>query len=196
MQRNLEQTLELIKGLHFDGFKNGGPGYCVLGSLAVRDALRLLGFDAQVKSVACEIKAAAGEPSIGLHALCVGMNKLIGDPYHGKDWDGHLIVTVPGYIIDPSMSSMRRDAWDWVPPTAVVRRQPKIVHTLPTLHGKLPVIARWREDLPDRDNYKFEAVWASYNANQGWRNGPDYRDVSRRRALARDIVDEIEKLSE
>lgn len=190
MATHIENVLDLMRGVHLETAK---PNSCILASMVFRDALRELGVPAEVKSVALDINASAYDANIGLHSLGVGMNKLIGEPYTGDDWDGHLIVAVPGYIIDPSFHASRRWAWSWTPDVAIIKRDTPIIHKLPTKHGYLPVIARWLETMPDRDNYKFLAQWASHSVNRGYLQAPDYRDPVRRREPVQQIVSQLKE---
>lgn len=182
----LSETLELIKAVRFEG------NCCILASLSIREVLRRLGFKAEVRSVALELTASAYESNVGLHTLGVGMGKLIGEPYIGKNWDGHLIVTVENYLIDPTFYNCRRKVWDWIDNVAVVPRC-KDKQTLQVRHTRLPVLATIEEKIPDIENYQFKAVWAANSSNTGWRGSPDFRIPMRRQGFAEEILAEFAK---
>lgn len=178
----LGDVFPALKAIQFNGTM------CILGSLAVRDVLRRLGFEAEVKSVALRIQATAFDADVPMHSLGVGMNKLWNDPYKGKDWDGHLVVATKDWIIDPTFYAMRRKAWDWIDDVAIVPRDQGNLDILDTDSGvRLPIIAKMIET--GDYNYKFQALWASYSANKGWRGSPDFRDHNRRKILADAILE-------
>jgi hypothetical protein len=174
---NLYSALEFLRGVQFTG------NHCIFTSLAVRDFLRRIGIKADVKSVALIINAS--QEGLPLHTVGIGMNKLWNEPYEGDKWDGHLIVTVPGFIIDPTFHAVRRSAWGWTPNIMVAKRgsTPRFNSDI---HPDLPVIAAVNEESPEH-SYRFQAVWFSYSRNSGWRNTPDGRDPIRRQ----DIINEM-----
>jgi hypothetical protein len=46
-----------------------------------------------------------------------------------------------------------------------------------------------REHDPEHNNYKFEALWIANTSNNGWKDSPDFRDASRRKSTADDIME-------
>jgi len=182
VRNKLESALKFLQGAGFSGT------HCIFTSLAVRDFLREIGIKSDVKSVALVVTAA--HQGLPLHRLGVGMNKLWNDPYEGPNWDGHLVVTVPGYLIDPTFHAVRRKAWGGTPDVAIVKRGTK-----PTLllndFPKLPVIATKYEHIPEHE-YQFQAVWFSYTRNNDWKTAPDFEPL-RRQELIRTMWDEWER---
>ena len=185
MKPSLTDALEIIKHIEI---ATAVPNSCIISSLIVRDVMRGLGFPAEVKSVALELTAQGGTPVLPLYELGVGMNKLTNDPYEGKNWDGHLIVSVPGFIIDPTFGACRRTSWEWIPDIAVVPRTTTKL-TLAAASRSLPVLALWQEHI-DEYNYDFLAVWAANSFNTEWKKAPDARP-DRRRELVQDALQQI-----
>lgn len=185
----LEDALEFLRGVHFENSEGKAMNVCILASLSVREFLRRINIEAEVKSVGLIVKATAYEANIPLHTVGVGCNKLWNEPYKGKNWDGHLIVAVPGYIIDPTFGQIRRNAWEWIPDCAVVPRGNKLPPITMDNGQSLPVVAHWQESVI-KHNYRFAATWLAYTNNKGWRDSPDYKDPSRRKAQADEMLAE------
>jgi hypothetical protein len=186
MTNNLEDALEFLRGVKFSG------NHCILASMTVRDFLRQIGFKAEVKSVELAIEATAFESNMPLYTLGVGCNKLWNQPYTGKDWDGHLVVATPGYIIDMTYYQMRRLAWQWIEDVAIVPRNDKLASVQMDNGQTLPVIAQIEEEVEEH-NYKYTAKWLSYSNNKGWLTAPDYKIVSKRRGLTEELIETWKK---
>lgn len=177
----LDKALDLLRHAEFTGT------HCIFTSLAVRDFLRAIGVQAEVKSVALIVTAT--QDGLPLHSLGIGMNALWGEPYEGQNWDGHLIVTVGSeWIIDPTFHQARRAAWSWTPGVAVVERGKSPVWGLYRDVPALPVVTALSDGIPERDDYRFEAIWFAYSRNTAWKNAPDARDPKRRRGLIDEML--------
>lgn len=181
----LEDALRAVKHVKFEG------NICILASLTIRDVLRRLGFAADVKSVALQVRAWLDD--IPLHTLGVGLNALWDEPYRGKDWDGHLIVTLPGFIVDPTFYCMRRDSWNWTPDVAIVSKKNAKGNGIEATRRILPAIAAWHREMPN-PHYRFEAVWAA-TGNKGWLKAPDTKP-ERRHDLTEEILTGIRSFVE
>jgi len=179
MKNKLENTLEFLQGIGFTGT------HCIFTSLAVRDFLREIGVKADVRSVALIVTAA--HQGLPLHRLGVGMNKLWDDPYEGPNWDGHLIVTVPGYLIDSTFHTVRREAWSWTPDILITKRGTKL-QIKESNYPALPIVA-CASMISPAHQYQFQAVWFSYTRNNGWKTAPDF-EPTRRQGLISEMLEE------
>ena len=170
-------VLQLIAAIQFEGT------VCIRASLTVRDFLRRLGYAADVRSVALQVTATVDE--LHLHTIGIGLNKLWGDPYRGRDWDGHLVVVTPGWLIDPTFYATRREAWSWVPSVALVRRRTLDRSIgIETEHRLLPAVAM-AEKMQETPQglYRWRAIWAATSSNQKWRHAPEALPQPRRRDI-------------
>jgi len=180
-----DRAMRLISACSFDNAKMHGGGACIPAALVVRDFLRELGFNAQAAPVALRLSAAKlGQVP---RELMVGSRDLIGES-GGPGWDGHLVVTCRGALIDPSFGQCRRPWWSFIPDVAIVelidrRFRPFVTST----SGKMyPVIARVGGDD------EFEAVWVSTPNNTEWKLAPAAKP-ERWRPMVDDLLKEFRK---
>jgi hypothetical protein len=134
----------------------------------VRDFLRELGFNAKAAPVALRLTTIT--PGQMPRQLMVGSRDLLGES-PGPGWDGHLIVTCRGVLIDPSFGQCRRPWWSFIPDVATVRMIDR--HFRPFVESdsgtKYPIIASVNGES---DGAEFEAVWASTPKNTEWKLAP------------------------
>jgi len=162
-----ERALRLIAATTFKN-KMANGGACIPAALTVRDFLRELGFQAETKSVALRITAL--RPGELPRQIFVGGRDLCGAD-SGPGWDGHLIVTARGLLIDPSFGQCRRPWWSFVPDVAITGLiHPRFRQRVVTDDGKaMPVIARLAHK---DDKIDFETIWAATPSNAGWKLAP------------------------
>jgi hypothetical protein len=150
----LQKALDFIARVRFvdPTAEANGPGACIISSLVVRDFLRKIGFEAEVRSVTFLAKAT--ENGKELHSLGIGFKKDLG--IKTRDWDGHLIVVSNGLLIDPAFP--QRSAWNWTGTAVSARLIPKAERKLLQIHGvDRPIMASLLRDNGD-DGYQFFAV--------------------------------------
>ena len=169
----LKEALDFISVFKFQGKMCKS---CIFAALTVRDVLRRLGHHAEVRSVGLLIQAARENVPLGM--VGVGINALIGEPYTGSNWDGHLVVTVGDWLIDPTFGNYRRQHWEWIPDVAIVTRdRSKLIKDGARVIAQLQAAER---------DCQFEANWIARGRNTGWRGTPVARP-----AIRRDMIDEI-----
>jgi hypothetical protein len=154
---------------------------CVLCSLTVRDFLRRVGFDANVRSVATIMRATQDDKE--LHSLGIGSPE---DPRVAPEgyWTGHMVVLVDRYLIDTTLYRARRPAW---PDLAGMMALPIAA---PQERGQLyglDVITG--ATIGGDDGYQFDIAWLDYRKNRSWRRGPDARDRGRREPVVRRMIE-------
>jgi hypothetical protein len=159
----LKVALAVVRGLKTDITRG-----CIVLSLAVRDFLRDLGFDAQVRTVVLQF--IAKEQGEWLPALTVGGRWFRGEhPYPGG-WDGHMVATLPGegLLIDPSLGEYRRPAWNWIP-DIVITPLLKAHELVPLAGRKFRVLAAIEQQAGDET--LSGAMWLAHK-NDKWRGSP------------------------
>jgi hypothetical protein len=158
---------------------------CVLCSLTVRDFLRRIGFrDAAVRPVGVIMLATEGGRLV--HSLGIGMPPEAGgdDRQEAGHWNGHLVATAQGWLIDTTLYPAIRPAWADAAPmmAAPMEGGPglrKRLYDLPCLVG-----AAFNED--DRE---FCIAWLDNPDNRRWQQGPDGRDRQRRLPVVRALIE-------
>jgi hypothetical protein len=172
LRPKLQNALVLINVCRISHKEAGGS--CIVGSLAVRDFLRSLSFEAEAKPVVfsqtmIEASGQVSEVHCGGRAL-VGPE--IVKPTNGPvGWDGHLIVTLPkeGLLIDPTFYQFRRPWCEWIPNIAIVR-----MINNPSRHQGMPILAGYKNDAKN-----YHAIWALNQANRKWCDAPAARESFR-----------------
>ena len=163
-----DRAMRLISACQFDNANDSGGGACIPAALAVRGFLVELGFNAKVAPVA--LRLATATPGQMPRQLMVGSRDLVGAT-DGPGWDGHLIVTCRGVLIDPSFGQCRRPWWGFIPNVATVKLIDR--HFRPLVEAdngtKYPVIATVNANS---DGAEFEAVWVSTPKNTEWKSAP------------------------
>jgi len=184
-----DRAMRLISACHFDNANmKGGGGACIPAALSVRDFLRELGFNAHAAPVALRLSTA--KPGQVPRELMVGSRDLIGEAT-GPGWDGHLVVTCRGMLIDPSFGQCRRPWWSSIPDIAVVGLIDRRFRPLVTsASGKTyPMIARVGGET---DGVEFEAVWVSTPKNTEWKLAPA-ASPERWRPMVDELLEEFRK---
>jgi len=183
-----DKALRLISACSFDNASDKGGGACIPAALTVRDFLRELGFNAHAVPVALRLSTAT--PGQMPRELMVGSRDLIGES-PGPGWDGHLVVTCRGVLIDPSFGQCRRAWWSFIPDVAVVGMINRSFRPLVTSEsGKTyPVIASVKNN---DDGAEFEAVWVTTPKNTEWKT-TNAAKPERWRPMVDDLLAEYRK---
>jgi len=150
---------------------------CVLASLTVRDFLRHLGFAAQVCPVATVVWAERDGQK--LHSVGIGAphDQRRRDGY----WCGHLVATVEGLLIDPTLYQAKRPAWPELPGMMAIPLMPR-----PWRRGWWGLKIMAGLDLPDGTTL---VGWFDNPRNDDWRRGPDALDDKRRAGVVAALLD-------
>ena len=161
---------------------------CILCSLAARDFLRAIGFrNAHVRSVTAFLEAQRGGKT--LHSLGVGPPP---SAYAGRSseteigrWDGHMITTVSGMLIDTTLYQTIRPAWEGAVPNMIAlpyrpadSRAPKIF--------EYPIIA-FHEIT--REDHTMSMAWLDRRENKSWKRGADAEEHRRADVVAKLVAD-------
>jgi hypothetical protein len=137
---------------------------CVLCSLTVRDFLKCIGCENVNVRPVLTILAAECEGKV-LHSLGIGSGEASATEGY---WDGHLIATADGFLIDTTLYHARRIAWPDMPGMAVVPIQRG---RRPSAYGLKPIAGISLAE-PEH-NYEFTMLWLDNPKNAGWEIGPD-----------------------
>jgi len=173
--KRFERALRVIAAIGFKNMNEDGGGWCIPAALTVRDFLRELGFQAEARSVALRITAMW--PGRLPRQIFIG-GRLEPTNASGKGWDapgwnGHLIVTSRGLLIDSSFGQCRRPWWPEIPDVALVPLiHPGFRERVIDGDKAMPVIAR--KAFKDGE-MEFETLWAATPANSGWKTAPAAR---------------------
>jgi hypothetical protein len=156
----LKAALAVVKGL-----KTDVTGGCIVLSLAVRDFLRGLGFNAQVRTVGLQF--VAKEHGQWLPGLTVGGRWFRGERPAPGGWDGHMVATLPetGLLIDASLGEHRQAAWHWIP-DVVITPLLKTRELVPCAGRELRVLASIEQQAGDET--LSGAMWLAHQ-NDKWR---------------------------
>lgn len=165
----LKRALDLLDCVSLNVAVKDGGGSCILSSLIVRDFLIGVGVPAQVKSVGILVRADIGDTEL-YSVGCGGpsMQSLLGPNTKQATggWDGHLVVTAKGILIDPSFGHFRRPAWNWTPDMAFVETlKDKRMFTFKD-HTQKRIAAIY--SCEREGGYSFSAVWLSDPGNADW----------------------------
>jgi hypothetical protein len=149
---------------------------CVLCSLAVRDFLVRIGFNARVRPVCAVLWAEKnGAP---VHSAGIGVPNCKSK---GDGWNGHMIATVDDWLIDPTLYQIKRPAW---PDLAGMMALP--LHSRPWQRGwsqlKVMASAGAGED-------EFSIGWLDNPKNKTWQLGGDAQDATRRAPVIAAMVE-------
>jgi hypothetical protein len=164
---------------------------CVLASLAVRDFLRGIGFDAEVRSV-CAIMKAVDACGRELHSAGVGAsNKAYGRKYPDREpdgrWNGHLVVVLPRekVLIDTTLFPLvDRPAWsDLMTGMIALPTQPPSDERLYGLR-----LITGLNMINEDDGREFSIAWLDRPANVSWRRKGHDADRWRRRAVVDTLI--------
>ena len=155
---------------------------CVLCSLAARDFLRGVGFaSAEVAPVMLTIRA-FDQSGAQVHSLGAGVPDTLPDT--DLRWNGHMVTTVGGWLIDCTLQRMNRPQWPWLPGSVIAPLWSK-----PTmLHGHSVMAG----DMVENDGLAVAIAWQATPQNERWRLGPDAYDERRRNVVAT-LVDAFKK---
>jgi hypothetical protein len=186
-----EKALALINGTKLATDSDSQSGNCIQHALVVCDFLQAVGFPAEPKSVAIYVEAYRGDTL--LHSMGCGARQLLGhDPNPERTgWDGHLVVTSMGHLIDPTFYQFRRPAWEWTPDIALLHLIPRAERETFAFHGaakERPVIAGFART---EDDYRFRALWMTTPANSEWVRMPAAR-LDRRDWIVAEMVEHWE----
>src|SRR5262245_682208 len=162
------KALRILSETHFRD--PDGTGACIPSSLAVRDFLRELGFAAEVRSVALNMILI--KPGTLPRQIMIGSREIVGASA-GRGWNGHLVVTSNGLLIDPTFIRLRRPWWPWLPAVAIVPVTDRKFRERVAVEGgkSIPVIACLRDN---RDG-EFLTMWAETRRNDEWKSAPAAR---------------------
>lgn len=158
---------------------------CVLSSLAVRDFLRKIGFKGvAVAPVFLVIRAFDGDREI--HSLgCGDFAAVPSQAVHHhvvdttKDWSGHMVVLVDGWVVDTTLYQASREQW-------------------PELPGMLaaPLVMDERGDMvlvsgtstKRDDGSEVFVSWWHQPHNRRWKDGDDAKAKERRAPVVRAML--------
>jgi hypothetical protein len=139
--------------------KDHSRGSCVLVSAVLRDFLLRVGFaDAEVRSVTFYIERRKGDEIV--------RNLLIGKPDEADvpdHWNGHMIVSFGGWLIDGTLYQARRPHWSFLPGMvatpirAVVNPDDGIIANIAAPVNDEIVHGTWI-DMPENDRWKSASV--------------------------------------
>jgi hypothetical protein len=164
---------------------------CVLASLAVRDFLRGIGFDAEVRSV-CAIMKAVDACGRELHSAGVGAsNKVYARRYPDREldghWNGHLVAVLPHakVLIDTTLYPIvDRPAWsDLV--TGMMALPVHVPQSDERLFGMRVITGS--SNTAD-DGREFSIAWLDRPENVSWRRKGHDADRWRRKAVVDTLI--------
>jgi hypothetical protein len=162
---------------------------CILSALTVRDFLQRVGFkQASVRSVGVMIRAFRND--IELHSVGVGLPARFYTPdakgmYDSSGWNGHLVATVEGYLIDVTMSPWKREQWPDLPEMLVMPVEEPNAQSFP-LNGLHAIATMWLSESEDK-SYTADVLYLDQPTNRSWKIAPD-AGKDRRRAVTDALV--------
>lgn len=144
---------------------------CILCSLAVRDFMRAIGFEAKVVTVCAVLQALRGEKL--LHSAGIGVPAPINT--RPGYWNGHMVCVLPRekVLIDTTLFQVKRPAWPHLPGIVAVKLaddpNPIVAFGMTAIGGLC---------IEDDEDYQFTLLWLDRPQNN-WRKN-DGRDKRRR----------------
>lgn len=145
---------------------------CVQSSLAARDFLQAEGFPAEAASVAMVIRAMKDGTQTLLHVT--GMESF--QPSKGKEWRGHMVVTVDGFLIDLTAYQFRFQQCSTLPGMIVC----PITKGMKPILGIEPLARIASREGP---GCVYHAAWLPTPENKGWHD--DAASISVREHVVR-----------
>lgn len=160
-ESKLKRAVALLSGLD----ETRTPGRCILAAMVATDFLRAVGF-ADARPLACIVEILGTDPvTAAPRRLICGGRAQLGLQSSPDEYDGHLAVTVDGWLLDPTFGTMKQSWCRPLPATAMV---PLLPHTT----GIVAVL--------QRDGYV--ARWVANPANRRWRRSP-FAAAARRKPI-------------
>jgi hypothetical protein len=163
---------DLHPQLQIAGYRSHGQ--CILTALTVRDFLQDIGFrSARVAPVAFAIHAERDGKV--LHQLMIGAPTTYREN-PAEHWNGHLVVTVDGFLIDASLHLATRTQWPVLTGMAMV--------PINTDHDPRKSTSPLAGFTCAEGDTMVTAAWLARTSNSGWTFAPDTNIARRSQTVA------------